>query len=82
MSYVNTDDDHPHPYLKKPKIRTHMQSIAKNMIKLIDDEIIFETLLVDEIKKLYLVLNSFKTQQIYVKKLKEILDKYNYDIEE
>ena len=77
IPHINTDDE-THPYMTKSEIRNHVQSIAKNLIDLIDQNIVHKTLLVDEIKKLHITLNSFKDNQIYVPRLKELLEECKY----
>lgn len=66
--------DKPDDYLSKDEIKAHFVSIGKNLIILVDDKIVFQSLLQDEIKKLYSVLNDFDEEIPIVKALNKYLD--------
>ncbi len=66
--------DIPHPYLTKNEIKMHFTNIATNMIKLIGENIVFKSLMVDEIKKLHITLDSLEDGNPMVEELKKLID--------
>ena len=67
--------DKPEGYLSKDEIKTHFVSIGKNLIVLVDDKIVFQSLIQDEIKKLHTVLNNFDKELSIVNALNKYLTK-------
>ncbi len=67
------NSDQKHAYLSKKEIEIHFESIAKNIVELIEKKVIFRALLVDEIKKLFTVVNSFSQNKGLILSLKKLL---------
>ena len=63
----------PHEYLTKEEIKDHFDNIADNMIRLIKDEIVFKSLMRDEIKKMCTVLGALDKNNKHVVLLKLLL---------
>lgn len=66
--------DIPHLYLTKNEIQVHFTNIAINMVELINEEIVFKTLMLDEIKKLHITLDSLENDNPMVEELKKLID--------
>jgi len=60
-------------HMSKQEIQTHFTSIGKNTIKLINARIIYRSLLMDEIKKLFTVISTYSTDKKLISNLEEIL---------
>jgi len=71
VPYLNSDSKHA--FLSSKEIENHFESIAKNTIELIKKEIIFRTLLIDEIKKLFVVTESYSKNKELILELKQLL---------
>jgi len=67
--------DQNHTNLTKDEIKEHFDNIADNMIKLITDKIVFKSLMLDEIKKLYLTLETYDKNDVKIVALKLLLEK-------
>lgn len=62
-----------HDYLSKEEIKGHFDNIAFNMVKLIKEETVFKSLMLDEIKKMRSTLEVIDGQDVYVLQLDELL---------
>ncbi len=65
--------DQPHQYLNKDEIKEHFDNIAKNMVHLVNDEIVFKSLMIDEIKKLYITLENIEKDDPMSAQLKSLI---------
>lgn len=65
--------DQKHVYLSKEEIKEHFDNIAKNMIHLVNDEIVFKSLMLDEIKKMYITLENIDEKDAMVMQLKSLI---------
>jgi len=65
--------DIKHEYLSKDEIKEHFDNIADNMIKLIKDEVVFKSLMLDEIKKLLSTLEMIDNDDKHVAMLRLLL---------
>lgn len=65
--------DKEHDYLTKPEIKEHFDNIALNMINLIEDKIVFKSLMRDEIKKMSSTLETIDGHDVFISKLRELL---------
>lgn len=63
-----------HAHLTQEEIKEHYDNIAVNMIKLINDDVVFKSLLTDEIKKMIGTLSSVDKDDQIIPKLKDLLD--------
>jgi len=66
--------DMKHAYLSKDEIKEHFDNIADNMIKLIKDDIVFRSLMLDEIKKLTSTLEMIDNNDKHVAQLRLLLE--------
>lgn len=62
-----------HEHLTKDEIKEHFDNIADNMIKLIKDEIVFKSLMLDEIKKMSSTLEMIDNDDKHVALLRLLL---------
>ena len=67
--------DTKHQYLTKTEIKEHFDNIAMNMIKLIKEDTVFKSLMLDEIKKMTATLETIDGQDVYVAQLRLLLEK-------
>ena len=65
--------DTKHEYLTKPEIKEHFDNIAFNMIKLIKEETVFKSLMLDEIKKMSATLEAIDGHDVYIEQLRLLL---------
>ena len=65
--------DAKHQYLSKDEIKEHFDNIAENMIKLIKDDIVFKSLMLDEIKKMLSTLENIDNDDKLVARLRLLL---------
>jgi len=63
----------PHDYLTKDEIKEHFDNIAYNMIKLVKEEIVFRSLMLDEIKKMTSTLEMIDKDDSRIEELKSLL---------
>jgi len=63
-----------HEFLTKEDIEEHFENIATVMITLIDDQIVFKSLMTDEIKKMHMTLEMLKGNEVIIKSLKKLMD--------
>ncbi len=66
--------DTPHEYLSKDEIKEHFANIADNMIKLIKTDIVFKSLMLDEIKKMSSTLEAIDNDDKLVAQLRLLLE--------
>ena len=71
IPYVIGDVKHEH--LTKEDIEEHFENIASVMITLIDDKIVFKSLMTDEIKKMHMTIEQLDGDEIIIKSLKKLL---------
>ena len=71
VPYVVGDVNHEH--LSKEEIEDHFENIASVMIKLIADEIVFKSLMIDEIKKMHMTIEQLKGDEVIIKALKKLM---------
>lgn len=67
--------DMKHEYLSKDAIKEHFGNISENMIHLIQKEIVFKSLMLDEIKKMLSTLEIIDNDDKYVAMLRLLLEK-------
>lgn len=67
--------DRNHDYLNKKEIKEHFDNIAENMIHLITSKIVFQSLMRDEIKKMYSTLENIDNNDIMIAKLRSLIKK-------
>lgn len=60
-------------FLTKDEIQQHFESVAKNTTALIENNTIYRALLLDEIKKLFVVTNSYSKDELMLAKLRKLL---------
>lgn len=65
--------DTKHEYLSKDEIKEHFDNIAQNMIKLIKDNIVFKSLMLDEIKKMMSTLETIDNDDKQIAQLRLLL---------
>lgn len=65
--------DTKHAHLTKEEIKEHFDNIAKNMVHLINDKIVFKSLMLDEIKKMYLTIESMDKEDPMIIQLKSLI---------
>jgi len=65
--------DMKHEYLSKDEIKEHFDNIADNMMKLIKDEVVFKSLMLDEIKKMLSTLEMIDNDDKHVALLRLLL---------
>ena len=65
--------DTKHDYLNKEEIKEHFDNIAENMIHLITNKIVFQSLMRDEIKKMHSTLETIDANDIVISKLRTLL---------
>ena len=78
LPYLNSDEKNA--FLTKEEIEYHFESVAKNTIKLIEEKTIHSNLLLDEIKKLYVVTKSYSEDKMMINGLEKLLLKKNKPI--
>lgn len=69
--------DGKHDYLSKTEIKEHFDNIAMNMIKLIKEDTVFKSLMLDEIKKMTATLETIDGHDVYVAQLRLLLKNKN-----
>lgn len=67
--------DSKHADLSDEEIEEHFESIATVMLKLINDKIVFKSLMTDEIKKMCMTMERVKGTEFIIKSLKELISK-------
>jgi len=67
--------DMKHEYLSRDEIKEHFGNISENMINLIQKEIVFKSLMLDEIKKMLSTLEIIDNDDKYVAMLRLLLEK-------
>lgn len=65
--------DVQHEYLSKDEIKEHFDNIADNMVKLIKDDIVFKSLMIDEIKKMISTLEAIDNNDKQIARLRSLL---------
>lgn len=65
--------DVKHAFLSKGEIKEHFDNIAENMIHLIQKDIVFKSLMLDEIKKMTSTLESIDNNDKLVARLRLLL---------
>ena len=60
-------------YMSKSEVQSHFISIAQNSIKLINNKIIYRSLLLDEVKKLSIIIASYSSNKKVMNDLERIL---------
>lgn len=60
-------------YMSKLEVQSHFISIANNTIQLINSKIIYRSLLLDEVKKLSVIISSYSSNKKLLQDLKNIL---------
>lgn len=73
LPYVIGDVNHD--YLSKNEIKEHFDNIADNLIKLIKDDVVFKSLMLDEIKKMSSILETIDNDDKRVAQLRLLLSK-------
>ena len=71
VPYVMGDAKHEH--LTKEEIEDHFENIAEVMIKLIAEEIVFKSLMTDEIKKMHVTIEQLNGDETIIKTLKKLM---------
>jgi len=66
--------DMKHEYLSKEEIKEHFGNITDNMIKLIKDNVVFKSLMLDEIKKMCSTLEMIDNDDKHVAQLRLLLE--------
>ena len=62
--------DVKHGYLTHDEIKDHFHNISKNIITLTGGEIVFKSLMLDEVKKMYITLEHDDSNDVYAARLK------------
>ncbi len=65
--------DNEDEYMSKQEVQSHFISIADNTIKLINSKIIYRSLLLDEVKKLSIIITSYSSNKKVINSLDMIL---------
>lgn len=65
--------DNKDVYMSKQEVQSHFISIADNTIKLINSKIIYRSLLLDEVKKLSVIISSYSSNKKVINSLDMIL---------
>ena len=65
--------DSKHDHLTKDEIKEHFDHIAKNMVHLVNDEIVYKSLMFDEIKKMYLTIEIMDKEDPMIIQLKSLI---------
>jgi len=71
LPYAIGDVEHEH--LTKGEIKEHFDHIAKNMVHLVNEEIVYKSLMFDEIKKMYVTLENMNKDDPAVMQLKSLI---------
>ncbi len=62
-----------HEFMSKDEIKEHFDNISLNMIKLINDDIVFKSLMYDEIKKMVSSLEIIDKEDVFIAHLNSML---------
>jgi len=71
IMFLNSDQKNA--FLSKQEIEQHFESIAKNVIDLVDKKTIYRELLLDEIKKLYVITKTYSKNEKMIINLNKLL---------
>lgn len=66
--------DSKHEDLTDGEIEEHFENIAMVMLKLINEKIVFKSLMTDEIKKMCMTIERLKGKEFIIKSLKELIN--------
>lgn len=73
----HVDGNVTHGFLSKSEIKEHFNNIAVNTIKLVKTDIVYKSLMIDEIKKLHIILDRLEDDNPMVIELKKLIVKSN-----
>lgn len=65
--------DIKHEDLTSKEIEEHFENIATVMLKLINEKVVFKSLMVDEIKKMCMTIERLNGSEFIIKSLKELI---------
>jgi len=65
--------DIKHADLSHDEIEDHFENIAAVMLKLVNEKVVFKSLMTDEIKKMCMTIERLKGSEFIIKSLKELI---------